>query len=61
MPHTREWFLANIQRFQERETTTPIGIHYYTTVGRLVPISIVLQEVSQVIKQQLPYINDLQS
>ncbi len=54
MPATREWFLANQQRFKERATTTPIGNYdYYTTVGRLVPITIVLQQVPNVNKQRL--------
>jgi hypothetical protein len=53
MPATRDWFLANIQRFNERATTTPVGYDYYTTVGRLVPIAIVSEEVTGVIKQQL--------
>ncbi|MDM8564778.1 hypothetical protein QUF74_03915 [Candidatus Halobeggiatoa sp. HSG11] len=45
MPETRHWFLANIQRFKERSTTTPVGNGFYTTVGKLVPIEIVLQEL----------------
>jgi hypothetical protein len=53
MPTTRDWFLANIQRFKERATTTPVGSSYYTTVGRLVPIAIVLDEIPDIIKKQL--------
>ena len=53
MPMTRDWFAANINRFRERSTTTPVGDGHYTTVGRLVPIQAVLQEVSGVVKQQL--------
>ncbi len=48
MPATREWFLANLQRFRQRETTTPVPGGTYTTVGRLVPIRVVLAEVSGV-------------
>lgn len=37
MPRTRDWFLNNINRFVEKETTTPVGNNvFYTTVGRLV-------------------------
>ena len=54
MPKTRDWFTANINRFQERSTTTPVqGGGYYTTVGRLVPIQTVLQQVPSVVKGQL--------
>lgn len=48
MPTTRDWFLANQARFNERTTTTPVGTQHYTTVGRLVPIKIVLTEVPTV-------------
>lgn len=53
MPTTRDWFVNNISRFQERSTTTSVGARYYTTVGRLVSIQTVLQEVSGVAKEQL--------
>jgi hypothetical protein len=53
MPRTRAWFLANLERFTERETTTPIGSEHYTTVGRLVPIDVVLKEVNGVKTKQL--------
>lgn len=54
MPLTREWFLANIDGFRERSTTTQVrGGGYYTTVGRLVPIQTVMQEVKSAQKQQL--------
>ncbi|GAB4278056.1 MAG: hypothetical protein Fur0025_04380 [Oscillatoriaceae cyanobacterium] len=54
MPETRQWFAANINRFRERSTTTPIrGGGHYTTVGRLVPIQTVLQEVPRVKSYQL--------
>jgi hypothetical protein len=45
MPRTRAWFLQQAGRFEERETTTPAGAGGYTTVGRLVPVEIVLKEV----------------
>lgn len=48
MPRTRRWFLENIARFAERETTTPVGSEQYTTVGRLVPIGAVVKEVKGV-------------
>ena len=53
MPQTREWFLANKDRFEERETTTPVGDGYYTTVGRLVPIETVVSEVPEVKQKKL--------
>ncbi|MCT7953847.1 hypothetical protein [Laspinema palackyanum] len=55
MPQTRDWFLDNLDRFQSKSTTTPIrGGGHYTTVGRLVPIAVVLQEVPEVKTYQLP-------
>ncbi len=53
MPRTRQWFLEHIERFTERETTTPVGHEHYTTVGRLVPIETVLAEVPGVKTKQL--------
>jgi len=53
MPATRQWFLANADRFQERSTTTPVGNGGYTTVGRLVPIGVILREIPGVKKEQL--------
>ena len=53
MPRTRQWFLASLARFAEKETTTPVGSSHYTTVGRLVPIASVLQEVPGVKVKQL--------
>jgi hypothetical protein len=53
MPRTREWFLHNLARFKERQTTTPVGNEHYTTAGRLVPIEIVLAEVKGVKVKQL--------
>ncbi|MDX8044611.1 hypothetical protein SH601_01310 [Gracilibacillus sp. S3-1-1] len=38
MPDTRNWFIDNINKFKERETSTPVGNgDFYITVGRLVP------------------------
>lgn len=46
----RPWFLERQEEFPERETTTttPDGAGHYTTVGRLVPIRRVLDEVDGV-------------
>ena len=48
MPATRDWFVSNIDRFRERQTTTKVGSETYTTVGRLVPIAVVWSEVGGV-------------
>lgn len=62
MPQTRHWFLNNIERFQSKSTTTPIrGGGHYTTVGRLVPIKVVLQEVPEVKTYQLRSVRDEKS
>lgn len=53
LPATRDWFVANIDRFRERSTNTRVRDNYYTTLGRLVPISVVVQEVPGVKKEQL--------
>lgn len=53
IPRTREWFEANMRRFKESATTTPIKDNHYTTVGRLVPIDAVMNEVKGVKKIQL--------
>jgi hypothetical protein len=53
MPKTREWFHITMRRFRERSTTTPVGNSYYTTVGRLVPITTVMLEVAGVKMEQL--------
>ncbi|MEZ4633511.1 MAG: hypothetical protein R2873_32570 [Caldilineaceae bacterium] len=45
MPQTRNWFLPIQHQFAQRATTTPVGNHHYTTVGRLVPIERVMAEV----------------
>ena len=51
MIETRSWFQLNIQRFKERAVKTPVGQDSYTTVGRLVPIEMVLQEVPQTLSR----------
>jgi hypothetical protein len=53
MPATRDWFVTNINCFRECSTTTLAGVGHYTTVGRLVPIQTVLQQVTGVVKDQL--------
>ena len=54
MPATRDWFLAGPDRFAERETSTPVGQgEQYVTVGRLVPIAAVLDQVAGVLLRQL--------
>lgn len=53
MIESRKWFLSNINRFKERETHTPIGNGFYTTVGRLVPINALLNEVTNIEKYQI--------
>ncbi|MBI5651149.1 MAG: hypothetical protein HZC40_12000 [Chloroflexi bacterium] len=50
---TREWFLQNCDRFQERATTTPVGDARYTTVGKLVPIAEVLRVVARIRVEQI--------
>jgi hypothetical protein len=52
MPQTRDWFLKRRQQFRERSTRTPVGATFYTTVGRLVPIAQVLDEVPRVVRVQ---------
>lgn len=44
------WFLKNINIFQERDTTTKDekGIHKHTTVGRLVPINVLIEEIKEI-------------
>jgi hypothetical protein len=51
---TREWFLANQERFAERATSTPVGLgEHYVTVGRLVPVAEVLSSVPGVLERQI--------
>ena len=48
LPETRAWFLEHQDEFRERETKTPVGREFYTTVGRLVPVARVIAEVAGV-------------
>jgi hypothetical protein len=49
MPKTRLWFLGHADEFSEKPTQTIVGNGvYYTTVGRLVPIKTLLQNVDGV-------------
>jgi hypothetical protein len=52
----RDWFTRHVAEFRERDTTTSVagGAGHYTTVGRLVPISRVLDEVEGVEIWPLP-------
>lgn len=54
MHGARAWFEENIDRFEERRTSTPVdnGRDHYITVGRLVPIQTVLEEVPGVLCYQ---------
>lgn len=54
MPATREWFFPRLDQFPERETTTPAGDGFYTTVGRLVPIQRIDREVKDIRKVTIP-------
>lgn len=53
MPRTREWFQSKMHEFKESSTTTPVNGEQYTTVGRLVSIDKVVQQVWGVKKVQL--------
>ena len=50
----RPWFDAHMHRFRERRTSTPVarGQDRYITVGRLVPIQTVLDEVPGILQYQ---------
>jgi hypothetical protein len=48
MSRVRPWFCHQLERFEERRTSTLVGDDAYVTVGRLVPIETVLQEISGV-------------
>ena len=52
MLHVRPWFLHNQDRFREQRTSTPVGEDSYVTVGCLVPIEVVLDEVPDVLVYQ---------
>lgn len=45
MPATREWFLPRAKQFELRHTRTRTGKVRYTTVGALVPVRAVIDEV----------------
>ncbi|MCI0398964.1 MAG: hypothetical protein L0322_29080 [Chloroflexi bacterium] len=46
----RPWFCHQMERFEERRTSTPVGQdEVYVTIGRLVPIQAVLEEVEGVL------------
>lgn len=53
MPQTRHWFVAHMDEFEEKATTTPVAGTRYTTVGRLVPIKRVMGEVDGVYRYTL--------
>jgi hypothetical protein len=53
MPATRNWFVICLNRFRESSTQTSVGDSYYTTVGRLVPVSSVMLEVPGVKRDRL--------
>ena len=53
MPITKNWFLLNKNRFKERSTRTTVRNHYYTTVGRLVPITEVLKHIPGIRKVEI--------
>lgn len=50
MSVVRPWFLAQLERFSEKRTSTPVSGESYVTVGRLVPIETLLDEVRDVMK-----------
>ena len=54
MHGVRPWFEENLLRFEERRTSTPVdnGKDHYITIGRLVPIQTVLEEVVGVLYYQ---------
>lgn len=52
MEKVRPWFAHHIDRFEERKTSTPVGSEMYVTVGRLVPIQTVLEEVEGIMQYQ---------
>lgn len=41
----RPWFAENSDRFREARTSTPVGDDSYVTVGRLVPITTLCEEI----------------
>jgi hypothetical protein len=54
MPETREWFQKHKNEFRESRTQTDVGNgNRYTTVGRLVPIKTLIQNVPNIKEYQL--------
>lgn len=52
MPEIREWFQRNQNRFEEKRVQTPVGNgSSYTTIGKLVPIQVVLQKCPKFIRE----------
>jgi hypothetical protein len=49
MPLTREWFVSNKHRFEEKSVSTSVGKKYYTTCGYIVPRDVVQKEVGGVV------------
>jgi hypothetical protein len=52
MATVRPWFYHQMERFDEKKTSTPVGGEMYVTVGRLVPIQVVIEEVEGVYQYQ---------
>ncbi len=50
MMTVQPWFYENSDRFSEQATSTPAGDGRYVTVGRLVPIQTVLDEVPGILQ-----------
>jgi hypothetical protein len=49
MSAVQPWFIHHMERFEERRTSTPVGGETYVTVGRLVPIQTLLEEVGGIL------------
>lgn len=49
MSITRPWFAENSERFREARTSTPIGQGSYVTIGRLVPIQTLCEEIPAIL------------
>lgn len=45
MAQARPWFAENSDRFREARTSTPVGDGSYVTIGRLVPIQTLCEEL----------------
>ena len=48
MPESRDWFILNMNRFNERKTSTPVENCSYFTIGRLVPRDVMQKEVQNI-------------